>query len=80
MKTHLRRILKDRTPTIEEMTTILCQIEAVLNSRPLCPLHDNIDDLDPLTSGHFLVGGPLIAIPQAPLRELKPSFLNRYGK
>ena len=52
VKTHLKRILQGKTPTYEKLTTLLAQIEAVLNSRPLAPLHNNMDDLDVLTPGH----------------------------
>ncbi|XP_011859856.1 PREDICTED: uncharacterized protein LOC105557272 [Vollenhovia emeryi] len=37
-KFHLQRVLGDTSLTYEEMTTITVQIEAVLNSGPLCPL------------------------------------------
>lgn len=37
-KYHL--ILKDIVLTYQELTTVIVQIEAVLNSRPLCPLSD----------------------------------------
>ncbi len=57
MKTHLRRILGEVKLTYEEFSTLLCQIESCLNSRPLVPLEDG------LTPGHFLVGKPLKAIP-----------------
>ena len=41
------------------MITILSQIEAVLNSRPLCAI-DSESDIDILTPGHFLIGCPII--------------------
>ncbi|GFS65861.1 uncharacterized protein TNCV_390871 [Trichonephila clavipes] len=40
------------------------KIEAVLNSRPLCPLSADPADLQPLTPGHFLVEAPLLGIPE----------------
>ncbi|KAL7304610.1 hypothetical protein TKK_0002862 [Trichogramma kaykai] len=41
------------------MSTILVRIEAVFNSRPLCPVTNDSDDLHVLTPGHFLVGTSL---------------------
>ncbi|XP_076246395.1 uncharacterized protein LOC143186596 [Calliopsis andreniformis] len=63
VKHHLKRTLGEFTPTGEEMQTLLCKIEASLNSRPIAPLSDDPDDYASLTPGHFLTGGPLNAIP-----------------
>lgn len=49
--------------TFEEFTTLLYRIEACLNSRPLCPMSDQPDDLKILTPAHFLTGNSLIAPP-----------------
>ena len=65
-------------PTYEELFTLLCQIEAALNSRPLVPLHDDINDFEPLTPGHFLTGGNLVAIPQPSLIDLKVNRFSRW--
>jgi len=43
----------------DKLRTLVCQIQAIINSRPLPPLSDNPDDLDVITPGHFLVGRPL---------------------
>lgn len=53
----------------KELTTVLTQIEVCLNSRPLTPLPDSADRTEALTPGHFLVGGPLEALP-----DLLPSY------
>ncbi|KMQ88057.1 hypothetical protein RF55_12524 [Lasius niger] len=41
VKHHLRRILEEFTPTFEEFSTLLCNIECALNSRPIAPLNDD---------------------------------------
>lgn len=38
------------------------QIETVVKSYPLTPLSANVNDLQPLTPGHFLVGGLLLKV------------------
>ena len=59
MKRHLNREMGKALLTYEELTTLLCQVEAVLNSRPLQPLSSDTNDLEILTPGHFLVGALL---------------------
>jgi len=45
--------------SFEEMQTILCEIEAILNSGLLLPLSADPNDLAYLSPGHFLVGTTL---------------------
>ena len=53
--------------TYEELTTITCQAEACLNSRPYISQdsHDPAGEM-PLTRAHFLIGRPMEAYPEAP--------------
>ena len=64
-KYHLKRIVGETKLNFEELTTVLCQIEACLNSRPIAELVDSNDDdgIAPLTPGHFLIGRPLESLP-----------------
>ncbi|XP_011706173.1 PREDICTED: uncharacterized protein LOC105461373 [Wasmannia auropunctata] len=78
LKHHLRRVVGESTLTFEEMATLLAQVEACLNSRPLHPLSDDPDDLTALTPGHFLVGSALSAIPEPSLEEVATSRLSRW--
>lgn len=64
VKYHLRRVLGNAICTFEEYATILTQIEACLNSRPLCYMPNSADDMFVLTPGHFLIGQPLNSIPE----------------
>ena len=52
------------TLTYEELSTILCQIETMLNSRPICPLsEDLLNDEFFLTTAHFCLGEKLKNLP-----------------
>ncbi|KAJ0169216.1 hypothetical protein K1T71_015292 [Dendrolimus kikuchii] len=62
LKYHLRRVLGDQKLTYEEFTTLLSQLEACLNSRPLTTLTEDPQDLDYLTPSQFLASGPVLAI------------------
>lgn len=77
-KFHLKRLLGDTVLTYEELTTVSTQIEAVLNSRPLCPLSDDANDYSALTPGHLLIGEALTIIPEPNLSSQPTSRLGRW--
>ena len=63
-KKHLCRTIGDSKLTFEELTTVLAQVEACLNSRPLTlATSTDVDGIDALMPGHFLIGQPLTALP-----------------
>lgn len=63
-KHHFVRVIGAATFTFEELSTLAAKIEACLNSRPLCPISTQADELAPLSPGHFLVGSCLLTIPE----------------
>ncbi|XP_054272649.1 uncharacterized protein LOC128992929 [Macrosteles quadrilineatus] len=77
-KTHLRKIAGETALTYEEWSTLLTQVEAVLNSRPLCPLSASPEETNFLSPGHFLVGCPLVAPPEPSLLDLRENVLTRW--
>lgn len=78
VKYHLKRVVGAHTLTFEEFTTVLCQIEACLNSRPLASISENFDDYCALTPGHFLIGSALTAVPTPSLLDVTESRLSRW--
>ena len=66
-KHHLRRTVGKVKLYYEEMSTVTCQIAACLNSRPYLSqdCHDSEGEM-PLTPGHFMIGRPMQAYPEAP--------------
>lgn len=78
MKKHLYRVLGMIVLTFEELTTVLTSIEACLNSRPLTPLTEDIDDLTALTPGHFLIGRELVATPSENFSDTASNRLTKW--
>ncbi|GFV32308.1 integrase catalytic domain-containing protein [Trichonephila clavipes] len=66
--------------TLEEFLTIITQIEGILNSRPITPLSEDIDDLEVLTPGHFLIGRPITSISEPNLLDKTENTLSRWQK
>lgn len=80
VKYHLTRIIGETTLTYEEYSTVLCQVEAMVNSRPLSPLNDDATSLNALTPGHFLIGEALVRIPdEGDFRETPINRLSRWN-
>ncbi|XP_072398091.1 uncharacterized protein [Diabrotica undecimpunctata] len=94
IKHHLRRVTKGASFTFEQLTTLLTQVEAILNSRPLSPISDSPHNLTPLTPSHFLIGRAGSSVPEKNfvntpynrltvfqhLSQLKQHLWNRWSK
>ncbi|XP_071652700.1 uncharacterized protein [Temnothorax longispinosus] len=77
-KHHLKRVASNLTLTFEEFYTLLTQIKAILNSRPLTPMSTDPNDLTPLTPAHFLIGKSLTSVADPDLTHLPESRLSRW--
>lgn len=77
VKTHLYKAVGNQILTFEEFTTILTQIEALLNSRPLCWLSSDPSEPEALTPAHFLTLTPLKSLPAIDFSDINPNLLSR---
>lgn len=78
VKIHLKRIVGDALLTYERFYTLLVQVEAVLNSRPLHPLSCDPSDYTPLTPSHFLIGRSLMSVPDPSLIDIPTNRLSHF--
>ncbi|XP_055590698.1 uncharacterized protein LOC129742781 [Uranotaenia lowii] len=62
-KHHLIRVLGDDPVNPEDFTTLLVQVEACLNSRPITSQSEDPSDLVPLTPEHFIIRKPVQQLP-----------------
>lgn len=78
VKTHMKKSIGDSTLTFEELSTLLYQIEATLNSRPLCALSADVNDTAILTPGHFLIGEAICTPPESNFLDINTNRLTRW--
>lgn len=78
IKKHIKRVIGQAMLTFEEYATLLSQVEACVNSRPLSPISTSIDDELPITPGHFLLGEVPITVPEGSLDNINISRLDRW--
>ncbi|KAH1021651.1 hypothetical protein HUJ04_011142 [Dendroctonus ponderosae] len=79
----LKRGIGSTPLTFEEYSTVLTQIEACLNSRPLFPMCSNPSDRNALTPAHFLIRESLTSLPEEDysyIPENRPSKFQRTEK
>ncbi|XP_075531538.1 uncharacterized protein LOC142564428 [Dermacentor variabilis] len=65
VKASLKKVLGNSYCNFEELTTILTEIEAVINSRPLTYVYTEASEPEPLAPSHFLVGKRLTTLPDS---------------
>ena len=72
IKTPLRKILGRSRMNVDEAATLLKEVEAQVNSRPLCSPSDEPSEQKYLTPASFLIGRPTMNLP------LKPRLTNDF--
>ena len=78
-KNLLLRTIGEATLTFEELSTVLVDVEAILNSRPIAiAATENPNDGDALTPGHLLIGSSMKALPKIDVSCTKTFSLRRY--
>ena len=78
MKGYFYRTVGSTKLSTSAFITLLTQIEAIFNSRPLTALSTEINDPLALTPGHFIIGRPITAIPEQ--SSLKNNTLLRHWR
>ncbi|XP_037940331.1 uncharacterized protein LOC119673165 [Teleopsis dalmanni] len=79
-KWHFCRAIGLTILDFDELRTLVCQIAAIINSRPLFPLSECPEDLDVLTPAHFLIGAPLTSIIEPDLTILNFNRLDHWQR
>lgn len=73
----LRAIIGSQSIDDYRLMTLFCEVESVINSRPITPVSDDPKDLEALTPGHLLRGGSDLGI-SAPGEDLSVSYRRRW--
>lgn len=77
-KHQVKGLIGQHSLTFEEPFTLLVEIEACLNSRPLCPMSPDIEDLHTLTPAHFLISKTSMLTPDKEPPLVLEICLSRY--
>ncbi|XP_066256304.1 uncharacterized protein [Euwallacea similis] len=80
VKHHLKRVAGNANLTFEQLITLLAQIEAILNSRPLSPMSQDPNDLTPLPPAHFLIGRSTTELPDPDLQHVPANRLSVFQR
>jgi len=62
-KMTLKKVLGRTFISLTSLQTIVIEIEAVLNDRPITYMSSDVSDLEPLTPAHLLFGRRIIPLP-----------------
>jgi len=62
-KSVIKKILGRSHSTLESLQTIIVEVEAVLNNRPLIHVSADLNDIDLITPSHLLHGRSIVSLP-----------------
>ncbi|GBO34381.1 hypothetical protein AVEN_174602-1 [Araneus ventricosus] len=79
-KHHFRRAIGNSNLTYEEFNTVIVEIEGILNSRPITEISSDINDLEALTPGHFLIGRSINTVAEPELINVSDNRLSRWQR
>ena len=78
IKYYFKRIAHNVRLTWEQFATLIIEIEAIWNSRPLTAISNNPNDFTALTPGHFLICDSMNALPERNLQSLPDNRLKAW--
>ena len=68
-KAALKKVLGWTHTTLESLQTIVVEVKAVLNSRPLTHTSSDVTDAEPITPSHLLYGRPIVSLPHRDVQD-----------
>ena len=68
-KNAIKKVLGRAFVSLSTLQTIVVEVEAHLNNRPLTYVSSEFDDPDPLTPAHLLYGRCIVTLPQMPVEK-----------
>ena len=72
-KNAIKNVLGRALISLSTLQTIVVEVEAHLNNRPVTCISSEFDDPDPLTSAHLLYGRCIVTLPHMPVEEDEPN-------
>lgn len=78
MKHHIKRVLGEVRLCFEDFTTLIIEIEAIVNSRPMWSIPSRTDEFEALTPGHFIMFKAPNTLPEPNIDHIPRNRLNQY--